>query len=80
MDGVVQALAAIQSGAGPIQVLEALKSGASSNDGLNDIMNRLNSSTTNHIPDAAPVRKPSSLQRERAEHIYKNKTQSSDGI
>jgi hypothetical protein len=75
---VVQALAAIQSGAGPTQVLEALKSGASSNDGPNDIMNRLNGSTTNHTPDTAPVRNPSSLQRERSEHIYKNETQSSD--
>jgi hypothetical protein len=61
-------------------VLEALKSGASSDDGPNDTMSRLNGSATNHIPDTAPVRNPSSLQRERSEHIYKKETQSSDEV
>lgn len=37
-----QALEAIQSGAGPSQVMEALKSGASSNVGPNNTIDRLN--------------------------------------
>lgn len=77
---VIRALEAIQSGAGPSQVMEALKTGASSNDGPNDTMDRLNGLITNHTPNPAPSRDPPSLQGELSEPSPKNETELADEI
>jgi hypothetical protein len=58
--------------------MEALSSGASSNNGPNDTMDRQNGSITSHTQDTAPSCNPTSLQGELSELSHKIKTQLSN--
>jgi hypothetical protein len=79
-DDVAQALEAIQSGAGPSQVMEALKSGASSNVGPNNTIDRLNDLITNHTADTVPSRDRSSLQGDLSEPSRRYETEISSTV